>query len=105
LGLPFNLASYGLLLSILAQVFDMVPKKLIANLGDTHLYLNHIEQAKEQISRQPYELCNLNIKDRDWKIFNKKENNLDEFIKSIKIEDFIFENYTCHQSIKGDLSN
>jgi thymidylate synthase len=105
LGLPFNLASYGLLLNILAQVFDMVPKKLIANLGDTHLYLNHIDQAKEQITRQPYELCNLKIKDNDWIGFTQKENNFDQFINSLKIEDFIIENYICHQTIKGELSN
>ena len=49
LGLPFNIASYGLLLSLLAKEVNMVPDELIGNLGDTHLYLNHIEQAKEQI--------------------------------------------------------
>jgi thymidylate synthase len=51
LGLPFNIASYGLLLEIIAKVVNMVPDELIGNLGDTHLYLNHIEQAKEQIGR------------------------------------------------------
>jgi len=52
LGLPFNIASYGLLLSLLAKEVNMVPDELIGNLGDTHLYLNHIEQAKEQIGRK-----------------------------------------------------
>jgi thymidylate synthase len=52
LGLPFNIASYGLLLTILAKEVNMVPDQLIGNLGDTHLYLNHIEQAKEQIGRE-----------------------------------------------------
>jgi thymidylate synthase len=52
LGLPFNIASYGLLLTILAKEVNMVPDELIGNLGDTHLYLNHIEQAKEQIGRE-----------------------------------------------------
>ena len=51
LGLPFNIASYGLLLEIIAKEVNMVPDELIGNLGDTHLYLNHIEQAKEQIGR------------------------------------------------------
>jgi len=51
LGLPFNIASYGLLLEIIANEVNMVPDELIGNLGDTHLYLNHIEQAKEQIGR------------------------------------------------------
>ena len=52
LGLPFNIASYGLLLEIIAKEVNMVPDQLIGNLGDTHLYLNHIEQAKEQIGRK-----------------------------------------------------
>ena len=52
LGLPFNIASYGLLLEIIAKAVNMVPDELIGNLGDTHLYLNHIEQAKEQIGRE-----------------------------------------------------
>jgi thymidylate synthase len=52
LGLPFNIASYGLLLKIIAKEVNMVPDELIGNLGDTHLYLNHLEQAKEQIGRE-----------------------------------------------------
>jgi thymidylate synthase len=52
LGLPFNIASYGLLLEIIAKEVNMVPDELIGNLGDTHIYLNHIEQAKEQIGRK-----------------------------------------------------
>jgi thymidylate synthase len=52
LGLPFNIASYGLLLEIIAKEVNMVPDELIGNLGDTHLYLNHIEQATEQIGRE-----------------------------------------------------
>jgi thymidylate synthase len=51
LGLPFNIASYGLLLEIIAEIVNMVPDELIGNLGDVHLYSNHIEQAKEQIGR------------------------------------------------------
>jgi thymidylate synthase len=52
LGLPFNIASYGLLLEIIAKEVNMVPDELIGNLGDVHLYTNHIEQAKEQIGRE-----------------------------------------------------
>jgi thymidylate synthase len=52
LGIPFNTSSYGLLLEILAKITNMIPDELIGNLGDTHLYLNHIEQAKEQIGRE-----------------------------------------------------
>jgi thymidylate synthase len=52
LGLPFNIASYGLLLEILDKEVNMIPDELIGNLGDVHLYSNHIEQAKEQIGRE-----------------------------------------------------
>jgi thymidylate synthase len=52
LGLPFNIASYGLLLEIIAKVVNMIPDELIGNLGDVHLYSNHVEQAKEQIGRR-----------------------------------------------------
>jgi thymidylate synthase len=52
LGLPFNIASYGLLLTMIADEVNMVPDELIGNLGDVHLYLNHIEQAKEQIGKE-----------------------------------------------------
>jgi thymidylate synthase len=52
LGLPFNIASYGLLLEIIAKEVNMVPDELIGNLGDVHIYSNHIEQAKEQIGRE-----------------------------------------------------
>ena len=53
LGLPFNIASYGMLLELLAIEVNMIPEELIGNLGDTHLYLNHLEQATEQINREP----------------------------------------------------
>jgi thymidylate synthase len=65
LGLPFNIASYGLLLEMIANEVDMVPDELIGNLGDTHLYSNHIEQAKEQIGREPFELPKLGMDYRE----------------------------------------
>jgi thymidylate synthase len=69
LGLPFNIASYGLLLEIIAKEVNMVPDQLIGNLGDVHLYSNHVEQAKEQIGRK------LTIDERmDWWFENKKPN-------------------------------
>jgi thymidylate synthase len=70
LGLPFNIASYGLLLEIIAKEVNMVPDELIGNLGDTHLYSNHIEQAKEQIGREPYELPKLGMDYREGE-YNK----------------------------------
>ena len=69
LGLPFNIASYGLLLEILAKEVNMIPDELIGNLGDVHLYSNHIEQAKEQIGRE------MTIDERmDWWFENNKPN-------------------------------
>ena len=73
LGLPFNIASYGLLLEIIAKMVNMVPDELIGNLGDTHLYLNHIEQAKEQIERKPFDsLPTLNINTEFWSYVNRE---------------------------------
>ena len=56
LGVPFNIASYGMLLELIAKECNMIPGELIGNLGDVHLYSNHIKQAKTQISREPYQL-------------------------------------------------
>jgi thymidylate synthase len=70
LGLPFNIASYGLLLEIIAKEVNMVPDELIGNLGDTHLYLNHIEQAREQIGREYSE-------EEMVEIYNQMENKKD----------------------------
>ena len=98
LGLPFNIASYGLLLEIIAKEVNMVPKQLIGNLGDVHLYNNHIEQAKEQITRTPYELPTLKIEDEVvWKEY--------DCLPSYKVNDFTLENYQSHPAIKAPLSN
>jgi len=90
LGLPFNIASYATLLLLIAKEVDMYPESLIGNLGDTHLYSNHIEQAKEQMERTPYKLpqlklTNVNLKDGefDWELVD----------------------YESHPSIKAPLSN
>jgi len=103
LGLPFNIASYGLLLEIIAKEVNMVPDELIGNLGDTHLYLNHIEQAKEQIGREPYELPQILINNGDV------DNNGVPFTRSLldgyDITDFMIENYQSHPAIKAPLSN
>jgi thymidylate synthase len=93
LGLPFNIASYGLLLHIIANEVDMIPDELIGNLGDTHLYLNHIEQAKEQIGRTSFELPQL-----------KTEAKMDGICCNVP-DDFILEGYQYHPTIKAPLSN
>lgn len=97
LGLPFNIASYALLLEIVAKEVNMVPDELIGTLGDTHLYLNHIEQAKEQITREPYELPRLRMNDGPPSIIEKP--------MYWKPEDFWVENYKSHPGIKAPLSN
>jgi thymidylate synthase len=81
LGLPFNIASYGLLLEILAKEVNMVPDELIGNLGDVHLYSNHIEQAKEQIGRKytPEERETMLKDAMSWRSYNKAVNELMPF--------------------------
>jgi thymidylate synthase len=118
LGLPFNIASYGLLLELIAKAVNMVPDELIGNLGDVHLYNNHIEQAKEQISRTPYELPKLNINTEFWPtengscgegpldavaVFNSFKK--DDFCKCLLEEDIQLGNYQSHPAIKAPLSN
>jgi thymidylate synthase len=97
LGLPFNIASYGLLLEIIAKEVNMVPDELIGNLGDVHLYSNHIEQAKEQIGREPYDLPKLGLDYREGE-YNK---NLKDFVP----DDFYLIDYQSHPAIKAPLSN
>ena len=98
LGLPFNIASYGLLLEILAKEVNMVPDQLIGNLGDVHLYSNHIEQAKEQIDREPFKLPTL-------KINSNNEMRIGGGIFTYVNTDFTLENYQSHPTIKAPLSN
>ena len=91
LGLPFNIASYAMLLELLAKEVNMVPEEIIGNLGDTHLYLNHLDQAKEQLSRDPKpHLPKLKLSNVD--ILNG------EF-------DYEILHYHSHQPIKAPLSN
>ena len=101
LGLPFNIASYGLLLEIIAKEVNMVPDELIGNLGDVHLYSNHIEQAKEQISRTSYPLPTLKF--NPIFLANIEHKGLDEAINGQV--NFELENYQSHLTIKAPLSN
>jgi thymidylate synthase len=90
LGLPFNIASYGLLLEIIAKEVNMIPDELIGNLGDVHLYSNHIEQAKEQIEREPMKLPTVGVRDG---------------IYCSSTEDVLLFDYESHPAIKAPLSN
>jgi thymidylate synthase len=101
LGLPFNIASYALLLEIIAKEVNMIPDEIIGNLGDVHLYSDHIEQAKEQISRKSFELPKLKM--NPIFLANLEHKSFDEAINGEV--NFELENYQSHPAIKAPLSN
>jgi thymidylate synthase len=92
LGVPFNIASYALLTHMVAQQCDMQPGEFIWTGGDTHLYLNHLEPAETQLSRQPYALPSLHIKRKPGSIFD------------YQYEDIEILNYQSHPAIKAPIS-
>ena len=92
LGVPFNIASYSLLLLMMAQVTGLKPGDFVHTLGDAHLYLNHIEQAKLQLTREQYALPKMRINPDVKDIFG------------FKFEDFSLEEYTAHPHIKAEVS-
>jgi len=92
LGVPFNIASYGLLTMMIAQVCDLECGDFVHSFGDVHLYNNHIEQAKLQLSRTPFELPTLKINPAVKDIF------------SFDFSDFTIENYQCHPGIKAPVA-
>ena len=92
LGVPFNIASYSLLTLMVAQVTGLKQGEFIHTLGDAHIYLNHIEQVKQQLTRKPFPLPRMKI--------NPLINNILKF----RYEDFTLENYEAHPNIKGEIS-
>lgn len=100
LGFPFNIASYALLLEILARMTNMVSDELIVNLGDAHIYLNQIDGIKEQITREPYDLPTLKISNHV-----NFGGTIDEMLESCTCRDFTLEGYVCHNKIYMPLSN
>ncbi len=92
LGVPFNIASYALLTLMVAQVCGLKPGEFVHTLGDTHLYLNHLEQARIQLSRRPYPPPRMRL--------NPSRKSLDAFT----YEDFTLENYQSHPSIKAPIA-
>lgn len=92
LGVPFNIASYALLTMMMAQVCGLKPGKFIHTLGDAHLYLNHLDQIREQLTRTPYPLPTMKI--------NPDVKNIEDFV----YEDFQLENYQAWPHIKGEVS-
>jgi thymidylate synthase len=110
LGLPFNIASYGLLLEIIAKEVNMVPDELIGNLGDCHIYKNQIDGVKEQLTREPFDLPTIKITERNWYQHEavKKHlgpNTFNDKILSYRPECFELIGYQSHSKIKMPLSN
>ncbi len=92
LGVPFNIASYALLLMMIAQVCEMEIGEFIHTFGDAHIYLNHLEQVKLQLSREPFPLPKMKLNPAIKSIFD------------FNFEDFILEDYISHPHIKADVS-
>jgi thymidylate synthase len=92
IGVPFNIASYALLTMMVAQVTGLHPGDFVHTLGDAHIYLNHIDQVKLQLTREPYSLPKMTI--------NKEVKDILKF----RYEDFILTDYVSHPHIKGDIS-
>ncbi len=97
LGIPFNIASYGLLLEIIAKEVGMIPYELIGNLGDCHIYKNHIEGVKEQLIREPFKLPSICL--------DYREGEYSKDLTDLTLDDFVLFNYQSHPAIKLPLSN
>lgn len=92
LGVPVNIASYATLLTMIAQQCDLIPATIKHTVGIAHIYHNHIDQVKEQLTRTPYKLPKLNIKRKPDSIFD------------YELDDFEVVDYKCHPKIKGDVA-
>lgn len=98
LGLPFNIASYALLLHIVAKMTNKIPYELIGNLGDTHIYNNHLRVVRKQIERSPHKLCTLKMPDIDW------SKDLKGVLEQLKTSDFVLENYVHDDTLTAPMA-
>jgi len=94
LGVPFNIASYSLLIHILGKILNLTPGYFIHSFGDAHIYLNSVEQVKEQIKRSPRSLPKLKF---------PEINNLED-LKDLSLDDFVLEGYDPHPAIKAKMA-
>lgn len=101
LGLPFDIASYATLLTMVAHITNKIPRDLIYLMGDTHIYTNHIEQVKEQITRAPHRLPELCVVDEEM---HELEPGTIKSIDEFTLQNFILHGYTSEPAIKGDVS-
>lgn len=93
LGVPLNIASYSLLLHMVAKITDLTPGEFVHSIGDAHIYLDATAQCEEQLSREPFPLPTLHIQDRGQK-------DIDDFV----MDDFALINYQCHDAIKAKMA-
>ena len=93
LGVPFNIASYSLLLHMIAKITDLVPHEFVHTIGDAHIYLDAVEQVREQLSREPLPRPALHIEERG-------QRDIDDFVMS----DFSLLDYQCHDAIKAKMA-
>lgn len=103
LGLPFNIASYAAMIHIVAKMTGLKPGHLVFTGGNTHIYLNHVEQCKEVLSREPKELCSLEI---EWpgNFENWPTETQLNWIETMRPSDFILKGYESHPAIKGKMA-
>lgn len=104
LGLPFNIASYASLVHIVAKMCNLIPGDLIFSGGNTHIYMNHVEQCKEILRREPKELCELVIGGLPYKFRHLSTKEQLKYVLKLRPKDFVLKGYESHPPIKGKMA-
>lgn len=102
--LPFNIASYATLVHIVAKMCNLIPGDLIFSGGNTHIYMNHVEQCKEILRREPKELCELVIGGLPYKFRHLSTKEQLEYVLKLRPKDFVLKGYESHPPIKGKMA-